>query len=160
MEPTEWGATRSTARGAEIELASAPIGPAAFSASLAYTYLYTEILRGDDLRLGRELPHRAPHRLFARVAAAPGPIEVHGEAHWVAAQWGDAENSAALRIPAALTFNAGLSARVLRAPDLHLGIEVRNLLDDRSLQDGFGYPLPGRMVLVTLRVAGGKENHK
>jgi len=150
--------TRSAARGVEVELASAPIGPAALSVSLAYTYLFTETLLGDVLVVGKELPHRAPHRLFARLAAAPGPLEVHGEVHWVAAQWGDAENSAALRIPAALTLNAGLSARVARRPDLHLGLEVRNLLDDRSLQDGFGYPLPGRMVLLTLRVAGGKEN--
>jgi vitamin B12 transporter len=155
MKP--FNTARSAARGVEAELALAPIGPASTSASLAYTYLDTEILRGDDLTLGKQLPHRAPHRLFARIVAAPGPLELHGEVHWVAAQWGDAENSAALRIPAALTFNAGLSARIWRAPDLHLGLEVRNLLDDRSLQDGFGYPLPGRMALVTLRAAGGKE---
>lgn len=148
---------RSTARGLELELASAPFGPAALSASAAYTYLFSETLRGGDLTLGKQLPHRAPHRVFARLAAAPGPVELHGEAHWVAAQYGDAENSAALRIPAALTLNAGLSARLARAPDVHLGLEVRNLLDDRSLQDGFGYPLPGRMVLLTVRVAGGQE---
>ena len=150
---------RAAARGVELELASAPLGPAALSASLAYTWLSTETLRGTELTLGKELPHRAPHRLFARLAAAPGRVEVHGEAHYVAAQWGDAESSAALRIPAALTLNAGASVLLARAPDLHLGLEVRNLLDDRSLQDGFGYPLPGRMALVTLRVAGGKETH-
>jgi iron complex outermembrane receptor protein len=148
---------RAAARGIELELASAPLGPAALSASLAYTWLSTETLRGTELTLGKELPHRAPHRLFARLAAAPGRVEVHGEAHYVAAQWGDTESSAALRIPAALTLNAGASVLLTRAPDLHLGLEVRNLLDDRSLQDGFGYPLPGRMALLTLRVAGGKE---
>lgn len=149
---------RSTTRGVELELASAPLGRAALSASAAYTYLFSETLRGGDLTLGKQLPHRAPHRLFARLAAAPGPVEVHGEVHWVAAQYGDAENSAALRIPAALTFNAGIAARLTHAPELRLGLEVRNLLDDRSLQDGFGYPLPGRMVLLTLRVVGGKGN--
>ncbi len=147
---------RSATRGVELELASAPLGLAGLSASAAYTHLFSQTLRGDDLTVGKQLPHRAPHRLFARLAAAPGPVELHGEVHWVAAQYGDAENSAALRIPAALTLNAGVAARLARAPELHLGIEVCNLLDDRSLQDGFGYPLPGRMLLLNVRVAGGK----
>jgi outer membrane cobalamin receptor len=148
----------AVARGLELELASAPFfGPAALSASAAYTRLATEILRGDHSTVGNELPHRASHRLFARLSAAPGPLEVHGEAHYVAAQFGDVENSAGVRIPAAVTLNAGLSVRLARAPELRLGLEARNLLDDRSLQDGFGYPLPGRMVLVTLRTSSQQE---
>ena len=145
------------ARGLELELASAPFfGPAALSASAAYTWLATEILRGAPSIVGNELPHRAPHRLFARLSAAPGPLEVHGEAQYVAAQFGDVESS--VRIPAAVTLNVGLSVRLARAPELRLGLEARNLLDDRSLQDGYGYPLPGRMVLVTLRTSNQKEN--
>ncbi len=145
---------RAWARGLELELASAPYGAAAFTVSAAYTLLLTETLRGSELTLGNELPHRAPHRLFARVGVAPGPLDLHAEAHAVAAQHGDAANSPALRIPAALTFHAGGSVRLARAPEVRLGLEVKNLLDDRSLQDGFGYPLPGRMVLVTLRASG------
>ena len=152
MKPFNDG--RAGAHGLEVELASAPQGPAGLSASAAYTFLATENLRGDALVLGKELPHRAPHRLFARLEAEPGPVEVHGEAHYVAAQWGDSANSLGLRIPAALTFNTGASLRLRRAPDLRLHLEVKNLLDDRSLEDGFGYPLPGRMVLVTVSVAG------
>ena len=154
MKPFNDG--QADANGFEVELASAPVGPAAFSAALAYTYLATETLRGDALQVSKELPHRAPHRLFARVAAAPGPLEVHGELHFVAAQFGDAENSASQRIPAALTLNAGLGLRVFENPETTVNLEVRNLLDDISLEDGFGYPLPGRMVLVTLRLAGGQ----
>jgi hypothetical protein len=30
-------------------------------------------------------------------------------------------------------------------------VEVENLADVRTLQDGFGQPLPGRTVMVTLR---------
>ncbi len=145
---------KASARGLEVELASAPFGRAALLASAAYTWLATETLRGDDLILGKELPHRAPQRLFARLSAAPGPVELHGEAHFVAAQWGDRENSAALRVPAALTFNAGAGVRLRRAPEVNLSLEVKNLFDDRSLQDGFGYPLPGRTVLLTLRAGG------
>ena len=148
----------AVARGLELELASAPFfGPAAVSASAAYTWLATEILRGGPSTVGNELPHRAPRRLFARLSAAPGPLEVHGEAHYVAAQFGDVENSFGASIPAAVTLNAGLSVRVARAPELRLGLEAKNLLDDRSLQDGFGYPLPGRMILVTLRTSSQQE---
>ena len=148
----------AVARGLELELASAPFfGPAALSASAAYTWLATEILRGGPSTVGNELPHRAPRRLFARLSAAPGPLEVHGEAHYVAAQFGDVENSFGASIPAAVTLNAGLSVRVARAPELRLGLEAKNLLDDRSLQDGFGYPLPGRMILVTLRTSSQQE---
>ena len=152
MKPFNEG--KASARGLEVEVATAPVGPARLGASLAYTWLVTETLRGGELTLGKALPHRSPHRLFARLAAAPGPVELHAEAHHVAAQWGDAESSAALRIPAALTFNAGAGVRVARAPDVLVALEVKNLLDDRSLQDGFGYPLPGRMVLVTVRAEG------
>ena len=34
---------------------------------------------------------------------------------------------------------------------MSLHLEVRNLLDDRTLNDGLGNPLPSRLVLLTLR---------
>jgi vitamin B12 transporter len=32
-----------------------------------------------------------------------------------------------------------------------LALEVKNLLDDRDLRDAIGNPLPGRMVMLTVR---------
>jgi outer membrane cobalamin receptor len=148
---------KAAASGVEAELASAPVGPAGLSASAAYTFLATETLRGDALVLGKELPHRARHRLFARVGAERGALAGHVEAHYLSSQYQDLSNSPALRVPSALTFNTGGSVRLARRPDTRLHLEIRNVLDDRSLQDGFGNPLPGRMVMLTLRVAGGKE---
>ena len=48
-------------------------------------------------------------------------------------QFQDLANSPALRVPPALTFGAGGSFRFARHPDARLALEVRNLLDDRTL---------------------------
>jgi outer membrane cobalamin receptor len=138
--------------GLEAELASAP-APAllGFTAAASYTFLHSEDLRAPEQELGKELPRRPRHRLYARVAVAPGPVEAHLEAHYVGAQWQDARNVNA--IDAVLAWNAGASLRLGRDPEVRLGVEVRNLIDDRTLQDPYGNPLPGRMALVTLRVA-------
>jgi vitamin B12 transporter len=148
---------KAQARGIELEAASAPLGPAALSASAAYTFLATETLRGGEAVLGKALPHRARHRLFARLAGERGPVAAHAEVQYVSLQFLDLANSSSLEVPAGSTVNVGASLRVLRRPDSRLDLEVRNLLDDRHLQDGFGNPLPGRMVMLTVRVAGGKD---
>jgi iron complex outermembrane receptor protein len=150
-----FNAGRATVAGIEVEAASAPVGPAALSLALAYTWLRSETLRGEAAVLGRSLPHRAPHRLFARLAGGRGPVEGHLEAQWVAAQFQDTRNL--LAVPSAVVAGAGVAVRLLRAPTVKLHLEVRNLLDDRSLQDGFGNPLPGRMALVTLRLTSRKD---
>jgi iron complex outermembrane receptor protein len=152
MKPFNDG--KASASGLEAELASAPFGAVGFTASAAYTYLATETLRGSEGTLGKSLPHRAAHRLFGRLAIAPGPLEAHGEVHFVSGQYLDVENSSSLYVGPSLTFNLGGSVRLWSAPETRLHFEVRNLLDDRSLQDGFGNPLPGRMALVTVRIAG------
>lgn len=149
---------KAAARGIEVEVASTPAGPARLSASAAYTWLATETLRGDEAVLGKDLPHRARHRLFARLGVAPGPFAAHAEVQYVSSQYQDRRNSPGLLVPAAFTVQGGASLRVWRSPDAHVGLEIRNVLDDRSLQDGFGNPLPGRMVMLTARVAGGKDS--
>jgi iron complex outermembrane receptor protein len=151
-----FNAGKVAARGVELELASARYTRAGLSALLAFTWLGTEQLRGDPAVIGKELPHRAPLRLFARVEADPGPVAAHVEVHHVGAQWNDLRN--VQRIAPALVLNAGLAARLVRRPDLRAHVEVRNLLDDRTLTDGFLNPLPGRTVMVTLRMSGGKES--
>jgi hypothetical protein len=50
---------------------------------------------------------------------------------------------------AQLVFNAGAGMRLLGP--LWLDVEVKNLLDDRTLEDIFQYPLPGRSIAVIAR---------
>ncbi len=144
------GTEGAAVRGVEAEIASMPVRALlGLSLSASYTFLATEILRGGPDTLGNELPFRARHRLYARAAIAPGPVAAHVEAHWVGREYEDATN---LRIiPAAVVWSAGGSLRLRRRPAVRIAAEVRNVLGDRTLQDGFGNPLPGRTVIVTLR---------
>ncbi|HET9551400.1 MAG TPA: TonB-dependent receptor [Anaeromyxobacteraceae bacterium] len=155
-EPTSLGrlepqnAGQALVSGLEAELATAPLlGPARASLSGAYTLLLTEILQGAPGEAGNWIPYRPRHRLYARAAAAPGPLEAHVEAHYVGLRYQDRRN---LRpVPATLLWNAGASVRLWGAPAVRLHLDVKNLLDDRTLTDGLGNPLPSRMVMVTLR---------
>jgi outer membrane receptor protein involved in Fe transport len=47
--------------------------------------------------------------------------------------------------------------RLLREPELHLNVEIRNLFDDRTIEDDFMNPLPGRTIFVTLRVGNAER---
>ena len=144
--------------GLEVEAALAPRRELwGLQASGSYTLLSTEILRGPASTLGRELPFRARHRLYARVGLAPGPVEVHLETHSVGRQFIDPANSPAHAIPAALLWNAGASVRLWPRRGVRLHLEVKNLGDDRTLLDNLGDPLPSRMVLLTLRVGSTPE---
>ena len=148
LQPRNAG--KALVSGLEAEAASAPIRAlAGLALSASYTLLASENLRAPAPELGKWLPHRARHRLFARAAIAPGPLALHAELHYVGLQYDDAANVRA--IPAALVWNAGAEVRLWRRPAVALGVEVRNLLDDRTLLDPLGDPLPGRMVLATLR---------
>ncbi len=141
---------KAAVRGVEAELASAPIRRlAGLSTGLAYTFLDTENLRGAAADLGKELPRHPRHRLYARAGVGGERAEAHGEVQWISRQWLNAANT--VQIPASFTVGMGGSVRITARPALRLNLEVRNLLDDRSLQDGYGNPLPGRTVLLTLR---------
>ena len=146
---------RAWVRGLEAEAATAPLGPAGVTAQLSWTWMRAETLRGAPEELHRDVPHRARQRIFARLGVAPGAWELHAEVHYVGRQWQDPRNQA--DIPAALAFHAGGGVRLWRRPDAWLQVDARNLADDRSLQNGFGYPLPGRSWMVTLR-AGSQVN--
>jgi iron complex outermembrane receptor protein len=143
-------AARTVMRGVEVEVSGAPMPRLrGLSGGLAYTYTDSENLRGVSGVVGKDVTRRPRHRLYGRVGVGGPAADAHAELQWISRQFLDLANHRA--IPAALTLGAGGSVRLLRAPDLHLHLEVRNLLDDRALQDGFGYPLPGRTVLLTLR---------
>jgi vitamin B12 transporter len=68
-----------------------------------------------------------------------------------------AELSNIREIDATTTWNAGGSVRLTRRGSVVLHAEVRNLLDDRTLLDALGSPLPGRTVLVTLRAGSDRQ---
>jgi outer membrane cobalamin receptor len=143
-------ATRSSARGLEVEGASAPARRlAGLSVAGAYTLLDTETLRGPAAVVGRELPQKPRHRLHGRVSGGGDPVELHADVQWLSRRWVDLTNTRS--IPAAFTLDAGGAVRVWREPDVHLNLEVRNLLDERTAEDGFMNPLPGRAVFVTVR---------
>ncbi len=143
---------KAAMRGIEVQAASVPLRSLlGLSAAAAYTFLRGETLRGAEAVLGKDLPHRPRHRLYARVGLEEGPAGAHLEAHWVSSQWQDSQNL--VPIPATWLVSAGGFVRLSARPDLRLSLEVKNLLDDRTLEDGFGNPLPSRMVMVTARIA-------
>jgi len=151
LQPANLGRARMS--GIELEVATVRLGALGLSGQLAYTWLVPEILRGGPAELSNDLPHRARHRLFARVGLAPGAWELHAELHRVGRQFTDTRNEAASAVPAVLATHAGASARLWARPELWLHLDVKNLADDRTLQDGYGNPLPGRMAMLALRVA-------
>jgi iron complex outermembrane receptor protein len=147
---------RSVVRGLEAELVTAPWRRAAgLMAQAAYTYTDSEVLLGRADVLGKDLPRKPRHRLYARVAAGGPRAGAHVESQWVSRQWLALGEQGP--VGEALTFGAGASVRLSRAAGLRLHVEVRNLLDVRTLNDGFGNPLPGRTVLVTLRAGSSTE---
>jgi iron complex outermembrane receptor protein len=147
-------ADRSLVRGLEAELATIPLRRlAGLSGRLAYTFTHSESLRGKQEILGLDLPHKPRHRLYARLGVGGAAADAHAEGQWISRQWiGFGRDG---EIPDALTLSAGASARLWRSAGLRLHVEVRNVLDERTLTDGFDNPLPGRTVLVTVR-AGSK----
>jgi outer membrane receptor protein involved in Fe transport len=141
----------SLVTGLEAEVASAPLRAAAnLALSGSYTLMFSENLRGSPDEVGKELPFHPRHRLFARATVSPGAVSAHVEAHWVSAQFEDTRNFN-VGVPPALVWNAGASLRALSRPDVSVDLEVRNLLDDRGLQEPYGGPLPGRTVVLTVR---------
>jgi len=142
-------------RGLEVEVASAPLQQLwNLSAQLAGTLLRSEVLSGPQGVVGKDLPRRPREQLFARLAVAPSPFEAHVELRRTRVQFQDRYD--VKRLPDASTVGAGASVRFLSSPRASLHVQIDNLTDRRDLVDGFGNPLPGRSVMVTLR-AGASE---
>ncbi len=150
-------ALRASSAGLELEILTAAARDLwGLQGQLSYTFLATEILRGVPGVVGKELPQRPRNRAYARVSVDPGVAGGHLEAQYVGLQYLDSRNIHSA--PASLIVSAGAFARILRSPEVRIGAEVKTLLDDRTLQDGFGYPLPSRTLLVSLRVGSSPEN--
>jgi vitamin B12 transporter len=142
-------------RGLELEAATARARALwNLSAQAACTFLHSEVLAGPPGLLGKDLPRRPREQLFARLAVEPSPLEAHVEVRRVRTQFQDRFD--VKRLPDATTFGAGGSVRVWERPRVALHLQVDNLTDRRDLLDGFGNPLPGRSVMVTVR-AGSSE---
>ena len=142
-------------RGLELEAATTPL-PALCDLSLqaAFTLLRTELLAGLPDIVGNELPRRPRQQLYARLSIEPSPAEAHLDLRSVGQQYQDLRN--ALLLAAQTTLGAGVSLVLLQDPRLSVHLQVDNLTDRRDLVDGFGNPLPGRSVMITLR-AGTSE---
>jgi vitamin B12 transporter len=149
-------ASRASAAGLEVEFLTAAAKELwGLQGQLSYTFMATQELRGVPGVVGKELPQRPRNRAFARASLDPGVAGGHLEAQYVGLQYLDSRNIHSA--PGSLVVNAGAFARILRSPEVRIGAEVKNLLDDRTLQDGFGYPLPSRTLLVTLKVGASPE---
>jgi iron complex outermembrane receptor protein len=150
-------ADRSLVRGLEAELASAPLRRAAgLTSLLAYTLTDSQLLRGREDVLGLDLPRMPRHRLYGRLGVGGAAADLHGDAQYVSRQYLAFGRRA--EIGPALTFGAGASVRLSRSGHVRLHLEVRNLLDVRTLDDSYGNPLPGRSVLLTLRAGDARKD--
>jgi iron complex outermembrane receptor protein len=126
---------------AGVELQAVLALPAGFSAEGAYSYLRA----ADDQ--GNPLAYRPPHRVFARLARRGDRLEGYGEMGFVSQMsrnvYGTAFEASQLLL------NAGVGTRV--GGPVWLDVEVKNLLNDQTLEDLFQYPLPGLSITVIAR---------
>src|SRR5919109_642187 len=128
----------SAARIAGVELQVIARLPYALAAEASYSYLDAVNLR-EGSEGGHSLAYRPPHRVFARLAHRAERTEGYVEANATSSM--PRNNFDTAYLPAQLTLNAGAGAQV--AGSLWLDLEAKNLLDDRTQQDLFQYPLPG-----------------
>jgi iron complex outermembrane receptor protein len=134
------------ARVAGVELQALVQLPAGFLAEASYSYLDGRDER-DGAENGQPLAYRPPHRLFLRLARRGDRLEGYGETSFTAALPRNQFGTAFLQPQ--LLFNAGAGVRAVGP--LWLDLEVKNLLDDRTLEDLFQYPLPGLSISVIAR---------
>jgi vitamin B12 transporter len=134
------------ARIAGAELQGSLTVPAGFRIDAAYSFLHTVNLREGDQE-GHSLSYRPPHRLFVRGSRRGERLEGYLEGRFTSAMPRNQYDTAVQA--AQLVFNAGLGARV--AGPLWIDFEAKNLLDDRTLEDVFQYPLPGFSFAIVAR---------
>ena len=131
---------------AGLELQAALQLPRGFALELAYSYLDAINGAAGDAQ-GHHLAYRPPHRLFTRLARRGDRLEGYAELSFTSAMPRNDFDTAAQA--AQLMLGAGLGARI--AGPVWLDVEVKNLLDDQTLEDLFQYPLPGLSIAVIAR---------
>jgi len=130
------------ARIAGVELQAVVPLPAHLLATLSYSFL-DAVNRAD----GHKLAYRPPHRLFARLARRGERLEGYGEASFTSAIPRNAFDTAF--VGSQLLLNAGVGVRA--AGPLWIDVEAKNLLDKRTYEDLFQYPLPGLSIALIAR---------
>jgi len=135
VKPYNIGAARIS--GAEVQLDLRL--PLESALEVAYSYVDAVNERPSETQGGRKLSYRSPHRVFARLDRRGDRLEFFSQVDFSSPTPRNAYGTAEL--PAQLRVDAGAGARV--AGPVWLDVEVRNLLDDRTQQDLFQYPLPG-----------------
>jgi vitamin B12 transporter len=143
VKPFNVGSARIA--GAELQaLVKLPLG---FFAQASYSWLDAVNLRPGDQQ-DQQLPYRPPHRLFVRISRLDERLDTWAESSFTSAMPRNSFGSAS--VSAQLVLNAGGGIRL--AGPLWLHLEVRNLLNDQTLEDLFQYPLPGRSIALVARV--------
>jgi vitamin B12 transporter len=130
------------ARIAGVELQAIVPLPAHLLATVSYSFL-DAVNRAD----GHELAYRPPHRLFTRLARRGDRLEGYGEACFTSAIPRNAFDTAF--VDSQLLLNAGIGVRA--AGPLWIDLEAKNLLDKRTYEDLFQYPLPGFSIALIAR---------
>jgi vitamin B12 transporter len=143
VKPYNIGAARI--RGAEVQLSLRLPLEAGFEVSYSFVEAIND--RPSATQGGRKLSYRSPHRLFARLDHRGDRLEGFVQVHLSSAMPRNAYGTAEL--PAQVRIDAGAGVRV--AGPLWADLEVRNVLDDRTQQDLFQYPLPGASFQATAR---------
>jgi vitamin B12 transporter len=133
------------ARIAGLELqAVAELGHG-FVAEGAYSFL--QALNTREGLEDHHLSYRPPHRLFLRLARRGDRLEGYAEASYQSRMPRNQFDSAYL--PSQTLINAGAGVRAIGP--LWLDVELKNLLDDQTLEDLFQYPLPGLSLAFIAR---------
>jgi vitamin B12 transporter len=135
---------RAVIAGVELQLTL--LLPHGFVAEASYSYL-SATNEQPGAENGQPLAYRPPHRLFLRLARTGDRLEGYSELSFQSAMarntYGTAYESAQLLI------NAGAGARI--AGPFWLDVEVKNLLNDQTLEDLFQYPVPGLSIAAIAR---------
>ena len=130
------------ARIAGVELQAIVPLPQRFLATVSYSFL-DAVNRAD----GHKLAYRPPHRLFARLARQGERVEGYGEMSFTSAIPRNSFDTAF--VGRQIVLNAGAGVRAIGP--LWIDVEARNLLDNRTYEDLFQYPLPGLAIAVIAR---------
>jgi iron complex outermembrane receptor protein len=134
------------ARIAGVELQAIVPLPAGFLGEASYSYLDAVNLEACP-QGGNRLSYRPPHRLFLRLARRGDRVEGYAESSYAAPM--PRNQCDTVNLPGQLLLNAGAGMRV--AGPLWIDLEAKNLLDDRTLEDLFQYPLPGFSIALIAR---------
>lgn len=155
----------SNARSRGLELSGAWRPRAALDVRASYTFLSTDVLAVDDgdgeapppYRVGDPLLRRPRHQAALDARWTAGRVSTFGEAILRGATL-DAEptfgpTGGLFENPGYAVIHVGASVRLVRGVDLYG--RITNLFD-RSYEEVLGYPAPGRLAFIGVRLAASR----